>query len=76
MKQVNIHDAKTHFSKLVNEAAHGAEIIISKAGIPQAKLVPLDRTTQKVKGILKGQIKISDDFDAPLPDDMLIKFSE
>ncbi|MFV1983962.1 MAG: type II toxin-antitoxin system Phd/YefM family antitoxin [Thiohalomonadales bacterium] len=71
MKQVNIHDAKTNFSKLVNEAAHGAEIIISKAGVPQAKLVPLDKKPPRVKGLLKGKIKISSDFDAPLPDDIL-----
>ncbi len=74
MKQVNIHDAKTHFSKLVNEAANGAEIIISKAGIPQAKLVPLDKTIPKVKGLLKGNLKISDNFDDPLPDDILKSF--
>jgi len=76
MKQVNIHDAKTHFSKLVNEAANGEEIIISKAGIPQARLVPLDKTKPKVKGLLKGKIKIADDFDAPLPADILKQFYE
>lgn len=75
MKSVNIHDAKTHFSKLVDEAANGQEIVIAKAGKPQARLVPL-RKKQIVrrKGLLKGKITISNNFDEPLPDELLKQF--
>jgi len=73
--QVNIHEAKTHLSKLVERAAAGSEIVIAKAGKPVAKLVPLTPTTRVRKlGALKGKIKIPDDFDAPLPDEVLADF--
>jgi len=75
MKSVNIHEAKTHFSKLVDEAASGQEIVIAKAGKPQAKLVPMDnKHIVRQKGLLKGKIKISNDFDKPLPDELLKQF--
>ena len=75
MKLVNIHDAKTHFSKLVEEASEGQEIIIAKAGKPQAKLVPLEKKRViRPKGLLKGKIKIAKDFDEPLPEDLLKQF--
>lgn len=76
MKKVNIHEAKTHFSRLIEEVNAGEEIIISKAGKPVAKLVPLsdqDRPERK-PGALKGKIWIAEDFDAPLPDDVLNSF--
>jgi prevent-host-death family protein len=68
--KVNIHDAKTHFSKLVDRVANGEEIIIAKAGHPVVKLVPLE-TPKKGKrplGLYKGQIWISPDFDDPDPE--------
>jgi prevent-host-death family protein len=72
VKTVNMHEAKTHLSRLVEEAAEGAEIIIAKAGKPRARLVPCAPARKQRKwGTMKGQIWISDDFDAPLPDDML-----
>lgn len=75
MQTVNIHDAKTHFSKLVDAAMHGEEIIIAKAGKPAAKLVPIEPSKPKRKfGVLKGKIKIAKDFDAPLPKDILDSF--
>jgi len=75
MKSVNIHDAKTHFSKLVDEAASGQEIVIAKAGKPQALLVPFNKKpVVRRKGLLKGKIKISSDFDKPLPDNLLEQF--
>lgn len=75
MTTVNIHKAKTNFSKLVDSVMHGEEIIIAKAGKPAAKLVPITATKPKRKpGALKGKIKISADFDAPLPDDILDLF--
>lgn len=73
--QVNIHEAKTHLSRLVDQVAAGAEIVIAKAGKPMARLVPLapPRPLRKF-GVLKGKIEIADDFDAPLPDDLLDLF--
>ena len=68
MKTVNIHDAKTHLSRLVAAAAAGEEIIIAKSGKPLVKLVPLDLPNQPRKpGALKGRVRIGKDFDAPLP---------
>jgi len=75
MKTVNIHAAKTHLSSLVEEAAAGEEIIIAKAGKPVARLVPLPKPDfRKSFGILKGKVWISDDFDAPLPPEILKDF--
>ena len=72
---VNIHQAKTQLSKLVERAASGSEIVITKAGKPMAKLVPLVTTNRVRKlGILKGKIKIPDDFDAPLPAKVIAGF--
>ncbi|MBA3602875.1 MAG: type II toxin-antitoxin system Phd/YefM family antitoxin [Parachlamydiaceae bacterium] len=72
---VNMHEAKTHFSALVNAVLEGKEVYISKAGKPVAKLVPLDAKKPKVRfGILKGKIKVSDDFDAPLSDEVIDLF--
>jgi len=75
MAIVNIHEAKTHFSKLVDKAMHGEEIIIGKAGKPVVKLIAIQTTQPKrVPGALKGKIRISDDFDAPLSADILEDF--
>lgn len=77
MRTENIHAAKTHFSRLVDEAAAGAEIIIAKAGKPVAKLVPLTPAEQRPKrklGALAGQARVPSDFDAPLPDVVLDAF--
>jgi len=70
MQTVNIHEAKTHLSRIVEEvAAGGNEVIIAKAGRPVAKLVPLAPVTQKKHlGLLRGTFTIPDDFDAPLDD--------
>jgi len=74
MHAINIHDAKTRFSKLVDAAMRGEEIIIAKAGKPAAKLVPFSVKKKRKFGVLKGQIRISDDFDAPLSDEILKEF--
>lgn len=74
MHAVNIHEAKTRFSKLVEAAMRGEETIIAKAGKPAAKLVPYVSKITRKFGVLEGQIRISDDFDAPLSDDMLNEF--
>lgn len=75
MQTVNIHEAKTNFSKLIDAVQHGEEIIIARAGKPAAKLVPISAIKPKRKpGSLKGKVKISKDFNAPLPDDLLEQF--
>ena len=75
MKTVNIHQAKTHLSRLVEEAAEGAEIVIAKAGRPRARLVPYrEGTKPRVLGSMKGKLRIPDNFDDPLPDELLRAF--
>jgi prevent-host-death family protein len=75
MKTINIHAAKTHLSGLVEEAAAGEEIVIAKAGKPMARLVALEKPTfHRAYGALKGRIHASDEFDAPLPPDVLKSF--
>lgn len=75
MHIVNIHEAKTQFSKLVESAINGEETIIAKSGKPVAKLISISPDKLKRRpGVLKGKIKIADDFDAPLPDDVLNSF--
>lgn len=71
---LNLYEAKTRLSSLVEEAAAGAEIIIAKNGRPMAKLVPLKPASQRKPGRGKGKIWIGRDFDAPLPDAMLDAF--
>jgi prevent-host-death family protein len=69
MKSVNLHAAKTHLSRLVDEAAAGADIVIAKAGKPMVRLVPVvSRGPRRGFGAMKGQIRIGPSFDAPLPD--------
>ena len=72
---MNIHEAKTHLSRLVDEVAAGAEIIIAKAGKPMARLAPIAAPVRKKHlGLLKGKIKVPDDFNDPLEDDTLAAF--
>lgn len=73
--EINVHEAKTHFSKLLQRVALGEEITISKAGVPVARLVPVPPTQGKRQlGMYQGQFWIADDFDAPLPPDILAGF--
>ena len=75
MKTVNIHEAKTQFSKLIESAVAGKETIISKAGKPVARLVSIATPVPARKfGVLKGKIRIAVDFDAPLPPAVLDAF--
>jgi prevent-host-death family protein len=77
MRTVNIHAAKTHLSRLIEEVAAGEEIIIAKAGKPVARLCPLAHRAGKRKlGGLEGKLRIPDDFDAPLPDEILDLFEK
>jgi prevent-host-death family protein len=75
MHTVNIHEAKTHLSKLLEEVSKGQEIIIAKSGKPMARLtgIGINKPIRK-PGLLKGKIKIATDFDAPLPEDLLDAF--
>lgn len=73
--QVNIHDAKTHFSKLINQALTGEDVVIARDGKPIVRLVPYTPETKTRRGgQFKGLIEISEDFDDPLPDELLKKF--
>jgi prevent-host-death family protein len=77
MRVVNIHAAKTQLSRLVEDAAAGEEIIIAKAGKPLARLCPLPQPKrERVLGRLRGKIVVPDDFDAPLPDEILDLFEK
>ncbi len=66
---VNVHEAKTHLSRLLERVERGEEIVIARSGVPVAKLVSVNpsSTTRRVLGKYKGQIWMSDDFDEPLP---------
>ncbi len=75
MKKVNIYEAKTRLSQLVTEAAAGKDIIIARSGRPVARLTGLSRAGRKRRlGILNGRFRIPDDFNRPLPDDVLRSF--
>ena len=75
MTTVNVHEAKTHLSRLLNRVATGEEITIAKAGRAVARLVPVtDAVEPRTPGMDVGQIWISDDFDAPLPESVLRDF--
>ena len=66
-KVLNLYEAKTQLSALVEEAAAGAEIVIAKAGVPRARLVPFREAARRRPGGWKGRIEVAADFDAPLP---------
>lgn len=77
MQTVNIHEAKTHFSKLIEQIQRGEEVVIAKAGVPVARLLPYVPKQPRIKppGGMKGQgFWIADDFDAPLPEDLQAAF--
>jgi prevent-host-death family protein len=75
MTEVNIHQAKTHLSRLLERVAAGEEVVIARAGKPVAKLVPVARASaRRVAGRDRSRGWIADDFDAPLPRDVLALF--
>lgn len=74
MTEVNVHEAKTHLSRLLLRVAGGEEIVIARAGKPIARLVPIEPKTQRVIGQDDGLFKVPDDFDAPLSDEVLALF--
>ena len=67
--EVNVHEAKTHLSKLLARVASGEEIVIAKAGTPIAKLVPVTKTAKtRIFGCAKGEFVVPDDFNNPDPE--------
>jgi prevent-host-death family protein len=72
-RQVNIHEAKTHLSRLLERVAQGEEITIARSGLAVAKLVPVT-VSRRRPGRLKGRLRVARDFDAPLPREILAAF--
>jgi prevent-host-death family protein len=72
---INIYDAKTQLSKLIEQAAAGKDVVIARGGKPIARLTRLDTPKRKLKfGILSGKVKIAGDFDAALPNEIVAHF--
>jgi len=74
MRQVGVHEAKTQLSRLLREVEAGGEVVIVRSGVPVAKLVPLRPRIARRLGSDRGVLTVPDDFDAPLPDDVLDAF--
>jgi antitoxin (DNA-binding transcriptional repressor) of toxin-antitoxin stability system len=73
----DVQEAGIHFTQLLKDVASGTDVIIANAGQPMALISRIEARKQKIRfGILKGQAKVSEDFDAPLPDDMLSEFEK
>jgi prevent-host-death family protein len=68
MAMVNVHQAKTHLSQLLQEVEQGQEVVIARSGVPIARLVAWQASVQAIAapGAMRGRIQLSDDFDAPL----------
>ncbi len=71
-EKVNIHEAKTHLSRLIQRVQRGEQIIIAKAGRPVARLTAVEAATagRRIAGTARGQVHMSKDFDSPLPDEL------
>ena len=75
METVDVHEAKTHFSRLLDRVQAGEEFVIARAGRPVARLGPLARPGKKRRlGLLDGKFKIPDDFNKPLSDELIAAF--
>jgi prevent-host-death family protein len=74
-KILNLYEAKSRLSALVEEAAAGEEVIIAKAGVPRARLVAVKSRVRRRPGGSKGRVRIAADFDAPLPASILAAFT-
>jgi prevent-host-death family protein len=74
-KVVNIHEAKTHLSRLLGRVERGEEVIIARAGRPVARLLPFDmKQARRTLGVDRGVFSVPDDFNAPLPEHILSDF--
>lgn len=76
MDEVTVHEAKTHLSRLLRRVAMGEEILISRGGEPIARLVPATEGKKRTLGIDRGLYDVPDDFDSPLPDDIIAEFEK
>lgn len=75
MESVNIYEAKTRLSQLVDKAVAGEDVVVSRNGKPLVRITALGTPKRRIKfGVLKGKVKISPDFDAPLPRDVAAEF--
>jgi prevent-host-death family protein len=75
MIEVNVHEAKTHLSRLLTRVEGGEEVVIARAGTPVARLVPYaEALGERIPGQAKGLVELSKDFDDALPDDVLDAF--
>jgi prevent-host-death family protein len=74
MESVNIYDAKTRLSQLVDKAAAGEDVVVSRNGKPLVRITALVENRPIKFGVLRGKVKIAPDFDAPLPNDVLAEF--
>lgn len=75
MEAFNIYDAKTRLSQLVDKAAAGEDVVVSRHGKPLVRITRLEHQRRQVKfGLLKGKLSVSKDFDAPLPDEVVAGF--
>ena len=75
MTKINIYEAKTQLSRLVEQAAAGEDVIIARGGKPVARLTRLQPARRPIRfGLLKGKVKVAVDFDAPLPAEVLSQF--
>lgn len=75
MGSINIYDAKTRLSQLVDKAAAGEDVIVSRNGKALVRITRLEAPRRRIKfGVLKGKIRIAHDFDAPLPDEVIAGF--
>ncbi|MDQ6773106.1 MAG: type II toxin-antitoxin system prevent-host-death family antitoxin [Candidatus Dormibacteraeota bacterium] len=74
MAEVGVHEAKTHLSELLRRVATGEEIVIMRGRVPVARLVRAAPLRPRLLGVDEGRFVVPDDFDAPLPDDLLAEF--
>lgn len=75
MESINIYEAKTRLSQLVDKAASGEDVVLSRNGKPLVRITALTPKKRTIKfGVLKGKVKVSADFDAPLPKEILAEF--
>jgi prevent-host-death family protein len=75
MATVNIYEAKTQLSRLVDQAASGVDVVVSRNGKPLVRITRLESPKRRVRfGVLKGKLEVPADFDAPLADDVLAGF--
>jgi prevent-host-death family protein len=73
-KSVGVHEAKTHLSRLLDRVAAGEEVVITRRGEEVARLLPVRRQAVRRLGVDRGRFTVPEDFDAPLPDELLATF--